>query len=322
MQGLQQIVAFAETAKHGSFAAAARELGSAPSTLAKAVARLEQSLGVKLFHRTTRHVGLTADGERLYARCQRLLHEVEELHADAAGVRAEPSGVLRVDLPLAYGRKVLLPALSGLATRHPRLVLDVRLSDAYVDLVKEGIDVAVRAGDMRDSSLVARKFDTQQLLLLASPAYLSGHGVPQRIDQLAGHSAIVFRMPTSGKTRPWQFRQRGRAVELHPEWRLQLGDGEAIVRAAAMGLGIAQVPDYMAEDELARGELVQLLPELAPAPMAISAVYPGHRMVPPRVRAFLEMLEQLPRRGDPTAARYRTAPAPSRPRSAAKSASR
>ena len=292
MQGLQQFIAFAETAKHGSFAAAARELGSAPSTLAKAVARLERALGVKLFHRTTRHVGLTPDGERLFARCQRLLADVEDLQAEAAGVRAAPSGTLRIDMPIVIGRRVVMPLLARLVREHPELSLDVRLQDGYVDLVKEGIDVAIRVGELRDSTLVARRFASQQLVLCASPGYLAARGRPERIDGLSGHAAVVFRMPSNGRTRPWQLRHRGRPIELHPPATTQVSDGEGVVAAACLGLGLAQVPDYMAVDEIAQGRLVEVLPDCRPAPMPISVVYPGARLVPARVRALLERLDE------------------------------
>ena len=293
MTGLQSYVAFAETAKHGSFAAAARELGSAPSTLAKAVTRLERSLGVKLLHRTTRRVGLTADGERLFQRCQRVLAEVDELHAEAAGTRASPRGTLRVDMPIAYGRRVLLPLLAQLLSRHPELVLDARLHDDQVDLIKEGLDVAIRIGTLRDSRLVARRFASQTLLLCASPAYLAQRGRPKRIDALGAHTAVVFRMPSSGRDRPWQFRVRGRSVELNPASRVQLNDGESMVAAACMGLGLAQVPHYMADDELADGRLVEVLAEYRPEAIPISAVYPGARLLPARVRALLDALDTL-----------------------------
>ncbi|MCC2633295.1 MAG: LysR family transcriptional regulator [Ramlibacter sp.] len=293
MQSLQQLAAFAETAKHGSFAAAARESGSAPSTLAKAVARLEQALGVRLFHRTTRQVTLTPDGERLYRRCQRLLAEVEELQADASGVREAPSGTLRIDMPIVMGRRLLLPVLARMSQRHPGLLLDVRLQDGYVDLVKEGIDVAVRVGALKDSSLVARRFTTQAMVLVASPAYLEAQGTPRRVDQLAAHSALLFRMPSSGKDRPWQFRQRGQPVELHPRSRVRINDGEGLVEAARLGLGLAQLPDYFVRDQLARGELVEVLPAARPAPLPVSIVYPAARLLPLRVRLLLEELDAL-----------------------------
>lgn len=290
---LQQMTAFAETARHGSFAAAARELGSVPSTLAKAVARLESSLQVKLFHRTTRQVSLTPDGERLYARCERLLAELEALQVEASGAREEPGGLLRVDLPIVMGREFVLPLLARMARRFPRLQLDVRLQDAYADLVKEGIDVAVRLGPLRDSSLVAQRIGSQSMVLVASRAYLALRGTPRRLDDLAQHDALVFRMPTSGRDRAWQFRQAGKDVELHPATRIRINDGEGLVAAVRLGLGIAQLPDYFVRRELASGELAEVLKSLRPAPLPVLAVYPGARLVPARVRAFLQELKAL-----------------------------
>jgi LysR family transcriptional regulator, regulator for bpeEF and oprC len=296
MQGLQQFVAFAETARHGGFAAAARHAGVAPSTLAKAVARMEAALGVKLFHRTTRQVTLTPDGERLFERCQRVLAEVEDLEAAASGTRTEPTGTLRVDLPVYYGRRFVLPLLAELVRRHPGLHLDVRLTDAKVDLIRENVDLAVRIGRLDDSTLVARRVDQQGLALCASPAYLAAHGVPRRIEELAAHAAIVFRLPTSGRDRPWQFRQRETAVELSPPARVRVNETEGLLAAVLLGVGICQLPDLLVEDELARGELVELLPSCRPEAMPINLVYPSGRLVPARVRVAIEVLAALRRR--------------------------
>jgi DNA-binding transcriptional LysR family regulator len=303
MHGLQQYLAFAETAKHGSFAAAARELGSAPSTLAKAVARLETALGVKLFHRTTRQVSLTPDGERLFERCQRVLAEVEDLHAEAAGTRAGPAGVLRIDVPIVYGKRFVLPALAELIRRHPALQLDVRLSDAYVDLVRDGIDLAVRLGPLDDSTLVARPLDRQAMVLCASPKYLAEAGTPRRIEDLDQHAAVVFRMPTSGRNRPWSLRQRGTAVQIHPPARVRVNDGEGLIEALKLGLGIGQLPEYFIEEELARGQLIELLPSCRPEPLPINLVVPSGRLVPARVRALIDaLLAMAKRRGAGTPA--------------------
>jgi LysR family transcriptional regulator, regulator for bpeEF and oprC len=293
MQGLQQFIAFAQTARRGSFAAAARDLGGAPSTLAKSVARLEISLGVKLFHRTTRQVSLTADGERLFHRCERVLAEFEALQADAAGTRAAPSGTLRVDLPIAYGRRHVLPLLAALVREHPALTLEVRLQDSFADLVRDGIDLAVRMGELRDSSLVARRIDSQQLVMVASPAYLAAHGTPRRIEDLAAHKAVAFRMPSSGRSRPWQFRQGRRIVELHPAHTVQLTDTEALGDAARLGLGLCQLPDNIVQDALVSGALIEVLKPHRPAVMPISAVVPSGRLVPPRVRVLLDALTAL-----------------------------
>jgi LysR family transcriptional regulator, regulator for bpeEF and oprC len=311
MQSLQALAAFAETAKQGHFAAAARELGTAPSTLAKAVGRLEAELGVKLFHRTTRQVRLTPDGERLFERCQRVLGEFEDLRAEAAGARAAPAGTLKIDVPITYGKRFVLPALAALAQAHPGLQLDVRLNDGYVDLVREGLDLAVRVGHLRDSTLVARPIDRQGLVLCASPAYLAAHGTPRRLDDLERHVAVLFRMPTSGRNRPWQFRQRGErgqhealavgdghvdlqgAVERAPRSRVRVNDGEGMIAAALAGMGLCQVPDYLVQDELRSGRLVELLPGLRPLPMPISVVAPTGRLMPARVRAAMEALAAM-----------------------------
>lgn len=297
MSSLQQFLAFAETAKYRSFAAAAHGLGCAPSTLAKSVVRLERSLGVKLFHRTTRQVSLTPDGERLYARCQRVLAEVEELQAIAAGTRNSIGGSLRIDMPVSFGRRFVMPVLARLAHLHPALEFDLRLSDTQIDIVKEGVDIAIRIGDLQDSTMVARPFASQTLKLCASPGYLEVCGRPRTLAELESHTAVTFRMPGTGRDRPWQFFRGGEVITLPVKSRVRIGDGEAMVQAAINGMGLIQVPDYIAEDALKNGALVELLPTLRPPPMPISAVYPSQRLVPPRVRVVLDALSELSKQG-------------------------
>lgn len=297
MSGLQQFIAFAETAKHGGFASAARELGVAPSTLAKSVGRMETTLGVKLFHRTTRQVTLTPDGERLFHRCQRVLSEVEELQAEASGTRAAPQGVLRISAPVFYGRRVIMPLLAEMTTRYPEVHLDIRLSDSFVDLVREGIDLAIRIGTLKDSTLIARRLDRQYLLLCASPEYLAQHGTPRRIEDLAAHAAIAFRLPTSGRDRPWQFKQRGTPVELSPRAHVRINETESLLDAIKLGMGICQLPDNLVRHEIARGEIKEILVSCRPDPMPINLVYPSGRMLPARVRVAIEALDALRKRG-------------------------
>lgn len=303
MQGLQQFIAFAQTARHGGFAAAAREQGVAPSTLAKAVGRLEAALGVKLFHRTTRQVTLTPDGERLFQRCQRVLDEVESLQAEASGSRAMPTGVLRIDLPVFYGKRFVMPLLAQVMKRYPAMHLDIRMTDLQVDLVREGVDLAVRIGPLRDSTLVARRVDQQGLVLCASAAYLSGRGVPRRVEDLAAHDAVVFRLPSTGRDRPWQFRQRGVAREFVPQPNVRVNETEGLLAALKLGLGVCQLPDMLVRDELASGELVELLPGLRPPNMPIHLVYPSSRLLPSRVKVVIEALEALRGRGAHAGAR-------------------
>jgi DNA-binding transcriptional LysR family regulator len=294
MYSLQPLLAFAETSKRGGFAAAARELGCTPSTLAKAVSRLEADLGVRLFHRTTRRVALTDDGERLFDRCRRVLAELELLQEEASGSRQRPSGTLRIDMPVSLGRMVMLPLLAELAREFPALAIDARFSDVYVDLVKEGIDVAIRTGTLRDSSLVARQIGSQELVLFAAPSYLEHAGRPRTLSELKNHTAVLFRVPTTGRERPWNFRSGGRNVDFLAKSRVRVDHGDALVQAAVQGMGIGQVPHYMVNDEFKSGSLIELLPALRPAPMPIWAVMPSARLIPRRVRALLDLFQKFP----------------------------
>ena len=290
MVGIDLLIAFTAAARHASFADAARELGHSPSAVAKNIARLESQLGVRLFHRTTRQVTLSTEGERLCARAQHILDEVALLQVDAMGTRARPSGTLRIDLPVTYGREVVLPVLVRLQEQHPELKIDARFSDHVSDIIKEGLDGAVRIGPLADSRLVGRTFDQQVIATFASPAYLEDHGMPESPDDLAKHACLLFRVPASGRDRPWQFQRGKRTYSLHLEGDMRLGDGEALVHAAAAGMGLIQVPTLMAQVEVDRGSLVEVMQKWRPAPMPISLVYPSHRHVPLRIRVLADAL--------------------------------
>lgn len=292
MNNIQQVLAFATAARNGSFAKAARELGQTPSNVAKSIARLETQLGVKLFHRTTRQVTLTPDGQNLFDQCQRILEEVEALRTVAAGARGEPAGTLRIDAPITYARRVILPVLARLMERHPQLKIDARLSDRFADIVREGLDAVVRIGPLEDSRFVAKTIGQQHLVVAASPAYLARHGTPRTPDDLGQHHCVVFRPPSSGRDRPWQFRVDGADVEVAPASRMRLSDGEALLDAALHGLGLVQTPDYMAAEAVNAGRLVEVLREFRPPAMPINVVYPSSRMLPPRVRAFIDALSE------------------------------
>lgn len=291
MVSVDLVVSFAAAARHASFAGAARELGLSSSAVAKNVARLESQLGVRLFHRTTRRVTLTQEGESLQARCQRILEDIESLETDSAAARAGPRGTLRIDVPVVYGRQVVLPVLAGLAARHSELRFDVRFSDQMVDIVDEGLDAAVRIGPLADSRLVGLAFDEQSIWTCASPAYIRSHGEPASPDGVSAHACLLFRMPSTGRDRPWQFRSGKRDFSMMPQGRLRLGDGEALVQAATAGLGLVQVPSYMVESHVKRGRLVEVLQQYRPAPVPVSLVYPSNRHLPLRVRALADALK-------------------------------
>jgi len=288
--GVQTFLAFAETVKRGSFVRAAQELGLSASAVAKSVGRLEADLGLRLFHRTTRRVALTSEGRELYERCQRIVGEIEALRDDASGARAEPSGTLRLNAPIVLGRTVVVPALAALVRRHPKIALEVGFTDHYVDLIGEGLDAVVRIGHLSDSSLVARHIGNQIVVVIAAPRYLETRGVPKTPADLAPHFCLTFRNPSTGRLRPWAFHDGRRAVEFVPGSPVVMNDGEALVVAAAEGMGLTQVPDYMAVNEFRRGRVVEVLKRYRAPPLPISLVYPSTRRVSPRLRALVEAL--------------------------------
>ena len=290
MAGLSAFVAFSEAARRGGFAGAARELGVSPSAVAKNVARLEADLGLRLFHRTTRKVALTSEGHELYERCRRIVEEIDALRDDAAGARAEPGGTLRLNVPITFGKRVIVPKLAELVRRHPGIVLDVSFSDRYADIVSEGLDAAIRVGPLADSSLVARPFARHVMIVCGAPAYLRERGTPRSPDALAKHRCLVSRMPTSKRLRAWTFTRDGQRFDMDPRPAAVFDDGEAIVAAAVASMGLAQVPDYMAADALRRGEVVEVLKPHRPPPLQIAIVYPSARRVTPRLKALVDVL--------------------------------
>jgi DNA-binding transcriptional LysR family regulator len=292
MISLELLASFACAARHRSFAGAARELGISPSAVAKNVARLEGQLRFRLFHRTTRRVALTADGELLQERSRRVLEEVAELEGAAANTakRSQPGGTLRLDVPTVYGRRVVLPVLAKLRRRYPDLAFDVRFSDRIADVVGDGLDAVIRVGTLNDSSLVARRIGWQRIWTGASPAYLRRHGTPLRPEDLQQHQCLVFRIPTSRMEWPWRFRVGLRDVVLRPATGVWFDDGDALVAGAVAGLGLVHVPSYMAEQDVAQGRLVEVLSGVRPPLMPISIVYPGPRQPPLRLKVLIESL--------------------------------
>ncbi|HYD81896.1 MAG TPA: LysR family transcriptional regulator [Paucimonas sp.] len=290
MSGFSHFIAFASAARHRSFAGAGRELGVTASTIAKRILKLEEQLGVKVFHRTTRQVTLTSDGEALFARCEKILADIDELESLAAGASGEPSGELRINVPITFGKRVVVPVVTKLLLRHPHLRADVRLSDQVCDVVREGMDAAIRIMPLDDSRLASRQIGWQQIATYASPGYVARHGKPKHPSRLEGHAFVAHRMPTSGRPRPLRFVVHGEIVEIQPDCRMLADDGEAMVQAACFGAGIVQVPDYMAADELAHGRLVEVLTAFRQPPIPIHVVWPGNRLMPPRLRAFIDEL--------------------------------
>ncbi len=286
----QDIPAFVAAAEAGGFAIAARQLNLSRSAVGKAVARLEDRLGVRLFQRTTRSQSLTQDGQAFYERCQRALDELRAGKVLLESGRKTANGKLRASMPVLFGRLCVAPVLMRLAGMHPELELDLNFNDRHVDLVEDGFDLAVRNGPLRDgTSLMSRRIARQQTMIYAAPAYIERHGTPSTLDDLALHQAVTY--ARSGRSHAWRFPREGASVqELTPPTRLRFDDLGAVADAAMAGVGLAWLPDWLARDRVQSGDLVQVLAKAPALVTDIHVVWPEALHLPMRVRVTIDAL--------------------------------
>jgi DNA-binding transcriptional LysR family regulator len=289
---LNDILVFMAVVDAGSFIAGGRALGLTRSAAGKAVARLEDRLGARLLNRTTRALSLTDEGRTFHEHGAQILAAIDHAESSVSGERGTPRGVLRVTLPDAFGRLVVLPVLRQYLEAWPELQVEVSFTDRLVDLVEEGFDLAVRIGGADlDAGLVSRVVATSRPYLCASPAYLARHGEPASADDLAGHDCLLF----SSRTRRQSWRLRdpdGQWVKAEGRSRLRMDSGEAIRDAAVAGLGIGLLPAFLVDEDLAAGRLRTVLPAVDLGEVKIVAIYPTRRHLEPRVRRFIDLLVQ------------------------------
>lgn len=287
---LQGIVAFVQAVEAGSFTGAGERLHLTKSAIGKSIARLEQRLGVRLLNRTTRSLGPTSEGVSYYEACVRALGEIEAAQSLLAARRQIPSGRLRVDVPLAFGRRCVAPVLFEISKKFPDLTVEISFNDRRVDLIEEGIDLAIRMGELDDSlSLAARRIYAQRSAICAAPAYLREHGKPQSVEDLDHHS--VIRYGRDGVVRPWLIRHAdGRLTTFVPKARLVLGHGEPMLDAALAGCGIAFLPTWLAADSLRQGDLEMVLSDCVVENVVVHAVWPVTRALTPKVRVVVDAL--------------------------------
>ncbi|OAD82333.1 LysR family transcriptional regulator [Comamonas thiooxydans] len=286
MDSFSGLESFVRAADLLSFAEAGRALGISASAVGKNVARLEQQLGLRLFHRTTRQVRLTQEGSLFHERCRRILDELHDARAAMQAAAEAPRGRLRVSLP-TIGYRFLLPVLPEFQARYPEVELDLDFNDHLVDVVEAGLDVVIRSGELADSRLVARRLGSFRFILAASPAYLSKRGLPLTPPDLAGHSSLRYRFLNSGKLEEWMLP----GLPAMPI-ALVCNNMEAMLGAAVSGLGLAYMPDFLARDALARGELQQVLAEQLTHSGQFSALWPSSRQLSPKVRAFVDFASE------------------------------
>ncbi|WP_299869712.1 LysR family transcriptional regulator [uncultured Hoeflea sp.] len=292
---LSGIAIFVQVAETGAFNEAARRMNLTPSAASKAVTRLEEDLGVRLLRRTTRSVSLTPEGERYLEGARRALAELETSAAEAAGSTMEPGGTLRVSAPSALGRMWLAPALYDFHRQWPKVSIELSLDDRIVDLAGEGNDVVIRSGTLADSaSLVARKLFGSQLVLCAAPDYWARNAAPKSPCDLEVHACLNFRNRRTGKAVPWVFDVEGQTIPHLFKGPLTTDDGEAVLHAAVGGLGVSQMPGYMAAEAVRSGALVPTLEAFTPPATQYSAIYLDRRLVAPRIRVFIDFLIARP----------------------------
>jgi LysR family transcriptional regulator, regulator for bpeEF and oprC len=293
MDRLQAMKVFTRVAETGSFSRAADALNMSRAAATIIIQQLEEHLKVRLLQRTTRRVNLTADGAAYYENCVRILSDIEETESAFSVAAPRPRGKLRIDMPTALGKKLVMPGLFEFHARYPDIELMIGFGDRPVDLIQESIDCVVRVGVLQDSSLVARRIGLYQAVTVASPAYLLDHGIPGTIEDLQAHQAVNYFWGRTGRAMDMTFVVDNRTVVVKMSGMIAVNDTEAYVASCLKGLGLIQAPLFLALPYLASGELVEVLSQWKPAAMPISAVYPHNRHLSPAVRVFVDWLAEL-----------------------------
>jgi DNA-binding transcriptional LysR family regulator len=288
MDRLGAMEMFVRIVETGSFSAVARQLGTTQPTISKQLTALEKQLQTRLLHRSTRSLSLTEAGAAYYERCRRILDEVREAEAALGRLQSGLTGTLHVNGSIALGQIFLTALVLKFQQQYPELAIELSLSDRYIDLVEEGVDVAVRVGRLADSNLVARRLGSTRRMLVATPAYLAAHGAPERPEDLVRHSCLLYAYLSTGDE--WLFNGPDGEIRVRVHGNFKANNGHVIREALLASVGVALTPDWLIHDQLEAGEVVALLPEFATPPLEINAVYPSGRHVSAKVRAFIEFL--------------------------------
>ena len=288
MDKFQEMRVFSAVVDASSFVAAADSLGMSKAAVSRYVSELEQRLGVRLMHRTTRKLSLTPEGEVFLARCRDILASIESSEAEISTRSVTASGLLKVSVPVSFGIRHLAPLWSEFLSDHPQVTLDVQLADRVIDLVDEGFDLAVRIARLPDSSLISRQLASTRLVLCAAPSYLKRRGTPAHPSELAQHDVLGYSLMAMGDQ--WQFTGPEGPVSVKVRPRMWTNNGDSCVAAALQGSGIQLQPTFLIDDELASGQLVEILPQFRSVELGIYAVYPSRKFVLPKVKAMIEFL--------------------------------
>lgn len=295
MDRFDAMQAFARVVETGSFTKAADTLHISRTSVTQLVQQLEAHLQVRLLNRTTRKVGMTADGEAYYARVLRLLADLQEAEASLPGASATPRGRLRVDVPSPFASTLLIPALPDFYARYPDIRIDLGVSDRVVDVIDENVDCVVRGGELTDLSLMARKVGDLELGVFAAPAYLARFGTPQHPQELdvSDHRIVGFLWARTGRALPIAMRRDNEQLNIKGQYALAVDDGNAYLAAGLAGLGVLWLPRYMSQRFEATGELVALFPGWTMQPMPLYLAYPPNRHISRALRVFIDWVVEL-----------------------------
>ena len=288
MDKFQAMRTFVAVVESGSFVGAADALDMSKPAVSRFVTELEAQLAVRLLHRTTRRLSLTSEGEIYFARCRELLELVADAETEVSSRNGEASGELRLSVPVSFGERLLAPLWPAFMARHPGVTLDVSLTDRTVDVVDEGIDVAVRIGQLHNSSLVSRLIATTRLHVCASPRYLKEHGTPQHPGELAHHAVLAYSLLSAGDH--WRFTGPDGPTSVQVSPRFRSNSGDTCRTGALQHQGIILQPDFLIGPDLAAGALVELMPAYRSPEFGIHAVYPTRKHVAPKVRLLVDFL--------------------------------
>jgi DNA-binding transcriptional LysR family regulator len=290
MDRLEAMEMFVRIVETGSFSAVAREMGITQPTISKQVTALEAYLKARLLNRSTRKLSLTESGQAYYERSKRILDDVREAESTLGRLQGSISGHLHINTSIALGQMYVTPLVLKFQKQYPALAIELTLIDRFIDIVEEGVDVAIRIGRLADSNLVARKIGTTRRVTIATPAYLKKHGCPKRPEDLVHHSCLLYSYLSTGNE--WLFQGPEGEIRVKVSGNFKSNNGHALREALLGGLGIAITPDWLAHEGLRNGTVKAILPEFAPTPMEINAVYPSNRMLSAKVRAFVDFLVQ------------------------------
>lgn len=290
MDKYQEMRVFTAVVDAASFVAAGDALNMSKAAVSRYVSDLEQRLGVRLMHRTTRKLSLTSEGEVFLTRCRDILSSIEASEAELSTRSVTASGLLKASVPVSFGIRHLAPLWSTFLDKHPQVTLDVQLADRVIDLVEEGFDLAVRIARLPDSSLISRQLASTRLVLCAAPSYLARRGAPRHPSELAQHDVMGYSLMAMGDQ--WQFSGPDGPVSAKVRPRMWSNNGDSCVAAALQGAGILLQPTFLINQELASGQLVEILPQFRSVELGIYAVYPSRKFVLPKVRALVAFLEE------------------------------